>query len=262
MKLGQAFVALFHLTSFGHDNLSLMLPTVNLQPAINIPQSIRIMHPLPQEELMYSYNQGNIYLMSGQFDEAYSEINNAIDISPNNAELYITRGIILEKLNRYEEAINDYRKANEIRKKSNVIGFVTNKDDPTIISNIANAETGLREYEKAMADFAYASRLQPDFIAPQIGKALVAYELDDIIQTKSIVSSILTKYPDFVDCVAIKAVLSMDEGNIKEAQENWEFVVDNDPRYNDLDWLRNIRRWTPKLVDKLEYFYQAINKQS
>ena len=93
---------------------------------------------LPEEELTTSYNRGNAYLMQGQFEDALSSFNRAMELSPNNADILLSRGIVYEKLFKWQNAIDDYQLANSVLKKRPFA-----KDDATAFSNMANAETGM-----------------------------------------------------------------------------------------------------------------------
>lgn len=53
------------------------------------------------------YNNGNYQLAKQLFSEAIKE-------NPNNAELYYNRALAELKLNQYDEAQKDFKKANEI----------------------------------------------------------------------------------------------------------------------------------------------------
>ena len=128
-----------------------------------------------QNDVIKSYNDGNMFLMSGQFDKALIEFNKIIEASPNNADFYISRGIIYEKLFDWDKAIEDYQKANNIYKSTQL--FHLNDDDPVAISNIGNALTGKLEWKEALKYFNYAAKLKPDYEAPLIGRALVQYQL-------------------------------------------------------------------------------------
>ena len=73
---------------------------------------------LPEEELTTSYNRGNAYLMQGQFEDALSSFNRAMELSPNNADILLSRGIVYEKLFKWQNAIDDYQLANSVLKLS------------------------------------------------------------------------------------------------------------------------------------------------
>lgn len=223
-------------------------------PQVNIPKAITTLHPLPQEELVTSYNRGNSYLMLGQFEDALVQFNAAAELAPDSADVYLSRGIVEEKLFLWDAAIADYNKANTIYKKRPFAG-----DDPTAISNIANAETGLLQWENALRDFTKAAQLKPDFLAPQIGRALVLYQLDRPDETYQYFRTLAIKYPYFPDGQAVLAALYFERGDIKAANDCFENAVEEDSRYEDIDWVLNIRRWPPKLVTTFARFKEQFS---
>eukprot|EP01038_Epipyxis_sp_PR26KG_P006082 gene6082-8380_t len=205
--------------------------------------------------MLSAYGRGNACLMNGDFGQALNEFNRAIKISPNNPDIYLSRGIANEKLLNWNEAIEDYKYANKLI-KSSYNPFA--KDDATAISNIANAETGLLQWDQALKDFDYASKLQKDFLAPQIGKALVQYQLNQKEESLAFFKSLVEKYPDFADGLAAFVVISYQFNPTIPIDSNiiddWEKVISLDSRYNDVDWVLDIRRWSPKLVEDLVKF--------
>jgi tetratricopeptide (TPR) repeat protein len=125
-------------------------------------------------------------------------------LDPTKGDVYLSRGIAEEKLFQWEAAVADYKLANERYRASS---FPFPRDDPTAISNLANAETGLLQWQDAYRDFAKAASMNSDFLAPQIGKALVAYELGRPAETLAFFESLAGKYPTYADANAVLATL-------------------------------------------------------
>ena len=234
--------------------LSPLLLTTFEVPQVNIPTAITTLHPLPQEELVTSYNRGNSYLVMGKFEDALVEFNQAAELAPDSADVFLSRGIVEEKLLKWDDAIADYNRANAIYKKRPFAG-----DDPTVISNIANAETGLLHWEDALRDFTKAAQLKSDFLAPQIGRALVLYQLDRPEETFQYFKTLAVKYPYFPDGQAVLATIYFEKGDMKSATDCWENALEEDSRYEDIDWVLNIRRWPPKLVTTLAKFKEQFS---
>ena len=153
------------------------------------------------------------------------------------------------------DAIADYKTANGLFRKRPF-----SNDDPTAISNLANAETGLERWEDALKDFTRAAQLKNDFLAPQIGRALVLYQLDRPQETFAFFQSLAVKYPTYADAQAALAVLYYEKGDIENARDCWETALEQDSRYQDDEWVRDIRRWPPKLADSLKTFKVEVNK--
>ena len=49
-----------------------------------------------------------------QYDLALETYNKAVEVAPNNAEVYVSRGAFYAHLNKYELAVKDFSKAIEI----------------------------------------------------------------------------------------------------------------------------------------------------
>ena len=60
------------------------------------------------------YNQGRAYGQKGQYDQAISDYNKAIEIDPKFATAYNNRGIAYRQKGQHDQAISDYNKALEI----------------------------------------------------------------------------------------------------------------------------------------------------
>ncbi len=67
-------------------------------------------------------------------------------------------------------------------------------------------------------------------------------------------SNLVRKYPMFPDMRAALTAVLWEQGKQGEAESNWVAAVNMDNRYQDLDWLKNIRRWPPQMVAALDKF--------
>eukprot|EP01035_Chromulina_nebulosa_P017668 gene17668-23257_t len=196
-------------------------------------------------------------LTNGEFNEALDLFNKALEFDYNNPDLYISRGITYEKIYRWNDAINDYIKANNIYKSSHF-----NQDDPICISNIANAKTGLNLWNEALTDYNKAIQLKSNYLAPQIGRAFTFYQLDRKEEAFNFFKLLVSQYPSFPDGLAAFATLEYEKGLLDEAVEDWNDALEEDSRYVDISWVRDIRRWPPKLVDELINFKVYVNKRN
>jgi tetratricopeptide (TPR) repeat protein len=94
------------------------------------------------------FNRGNIYQRWGQFDHAISDYNKAIEIGLMNSEVYNNRGNALQRKGHYDRAVSDYNKAIEIDPKN-----------ARAYSNRGVAYHLKAEYEKAWKDVHKAQSL-------------------------------------------------------------------------------------------------------
>ena len=122
------------------------------------------------------------------------------------------------------------------------------------IKTYVHTNTGLLRWEDALKDYSYASKLDPKFVAPQLGRSLVLYELGRPQESIAYFKQLTIKYPYFADGLTALAVMMWGEGETKDVMDLWETGIEQDSRYIDIEWVRDIRRWPPSLVKTLQDF--------
>jgi tetratricopeptide (TPR) repeat protein len=188
-------------------------------------------------------NRGNTRASLNDFDAALADLNEAVRLAPDEVDPYFNRGAILEQKQLFNEAINDYNKAIEL-----------DPEEAIAYHNRGNAYGSLGNWEQAVKDYEKATILDPKFAWAAESYALALYQLGD--QEKGIqrMKSVVRKYPLFADArVALTAMLWGNK-QLGEAESNWVSAAGLDKRYKDLDWIRNIRRFPPKVADNLDAF--------
>lgn len=201
-----------------------------------------LIEQLPEEAAVWS-NRGNVRVRRNDLEGAIADYNQAIALAPTEPDPYLNRGAVREAMGAWEAAIADYNQ---------VLQF--DPDDPAAYNNRGNAEAGLGEWELAIADYQAAITLQPSFSLAYGNYALALYEVGDTKKSVQIMKSLVRKYPNFADMRAALTAALWETGQRGEAESNWVAVVGLDTRYKDLGWVRNIRRWPPKMVTALEHF--------
>ena len=188
-------------------------------------------------------NRGNIRVSQNKLDEAIADFNQAIKLAPDAPDPYLNRGAALEGKRRYEEAIGDYNRVLEI-----------NPEDAMAYNNRGNAKGGQGRWEEALTDYQKAADLAPNFAFARANAALALYQTGKKGEALRTMSNLVRKYPMFPDMRAALTAVLWEQGKQGEAESNWVAAVNMDNRYQDLDWLKNIRRWPPQMVAALDKF--------
>ncbi len=188
-------------------------------------------------------NRGNIRVIQNKLDEAIADFNKAIAITEQYPDPFLNRGIAYELKQDWEKAIADYNQV-----------LAIDPEDPVAYNNRGNAEAGQHKWRAALADYEQAFEIAPDFAVARANLALVTYQLGEYQEALRQIRNLVRKYPTFADArAAITAILWV-EGQQGEAESNWVAAVGLDRRYQNLDWVTNIRRWPPAMVKALEKF--------
>ncbi|HEV56643.1 MAG TPA: tetratricopeptide repeat protein [Phycisphaerales bacterium] len=104
---------------------------------------------------------------SGELDMALTQIQEAIDINPANAAWHFNKGLTLDALERFEEAVEAYLAALEIA-----------PDDPEILNSLAVDYTRTGRYDKALAVFEHIQQIDPTFEPCYCNRIITYTEID------------------------------------------------------------------------------------
>ena len=197
---------------------------------------------LPDEAAIWS-NRGLVRASQYQLDAAIADYTQAITLAPTEVDPYLNRGAAYEVKGEWDAAIADYNQA-----------LALNPQEAGALNNRGNAEAGQREWAAAIADYQAAADLDPNFALARVNYGLALYQVDEVQESIRVLRAVVRKYPNFPDArAALTAALWADQRR-GEAESQWVAVSGLDQRYKDLDWVRTIRRWPPKVADALEQF--------
>jgi tetratricopeptide (TPR) repeat protein len=188
-------------------------------------------------------NRGNIRVAQHKLDEAIADFDRAIELAPKQPDPYLNRGVALEGQGKYEDALNDYDRV-----------LALNPEDPMAYNNRGNARAGQQRWLEALTDYQKAIELSPNFAIARANAALVSYQIGNKQEAMQSLRNLVRKYPMFADLRAAFTAILWDAGQQGEAESNWVATVGIDARYQDLKWVKNIRRWPPQMVAALEKF--------
>ncbi len=194
-------------------------------------------------------NRGNILLALGDPKGAIIDQTKAIEISPEDLDPYINRGIAEEALKLWDEASNDYH---YVLKK--------NPNDVSALYNLGNVMGSMDNWLEAKRLFSKAASLNKGIAMASSSEALSIYQLGDFELAEKKIRVLIRKYPLFADARAALSALLWHKGFIGEAESNWAAAAGLDIRYREKNWLLNIRRWPPNPTNDLIAFLSLEEK--
>ncbi len=188
-------------------------------------------------------NRGNVRIGQYKLTEAIADFDRSIEIAPEYPDAYLNRGIAYEGKKLWQKAIADYNHVLEITPQ-----------DSVALNNRGNAKAGQQKWQDAFEDYQLAANLAPTFPIARGNASLVQYQIGDRVEAIRNMRNLVRKYPMYSDMRAALAAALWVEGQQGEAESNWVAAVGLDNRYQDLDWIKNIRRWPPSMVQALSRF--------
>ncbi|CAM6114683.1 unnamed protein product [Calypogeia fissa] len=186
-------------------------------------------------------NRGNARSRQGQLELALGDYNRSIELAPYAVDPVLNRGVALESLGRLEEASADYEAVLRVR-----------PEDPAAWNNLGNVKAALSQWNEALVNYARAVQLAPKFSFAAANYALALYQVGRDNEAVRQFRNLLRRYPEFADVRAALAVSLYEQGLYAEAESNWDRL--EDARYANREWVRNTRRWPPRLANALEDF--------
>ena len=188
-------------------------------------------------------NRGNIRLALGDPHGAIRDQTKAIEISPDDSDPYLNRGIAEEALKLWGDASNDYKYV--LRK---------NPKDVSALYNLANVMGSTDNWIEAKRLFSQAASSNNAIAMARSSEALAIYQLGDFELAEKKIRILIRKYPLFADARAALSALLWRKGFLGEAESNWAAAAGLDIRYREENWLLNIRRWPPNPTNDLMTF--------
>jgi tetratricopeptide (TPR) repeat protein len=196
----------------------------------------------PENPAVWS-NRGNVRIGQYKLSEAIADYDRSIEIAPEYPDAYLNRGIAYEGQQLWERAIADYNQV-----------LAITPQDPVALNNRGNAKAGQQKWQDALDDYQQAAEIAPSFPMARGNASLIQYQMGDRDEAIRNMRNLVRKYPMYSDMRAALAAALWVEGKQGEAESNWVAAVGLDNRYQDLDWIRNIRRWPPSITQALERF--------
>lgn len=202
----------------------------------------QILEQLPDNPAVWS-NRGNSRVSQNKLEAAIADYNKAAELAPDAPDPYLNRGTAWEGLKQWDKAIADYNRVLQL-----------DPQDAAAYNNRGNAEAGLGQWEQAIADYQHAAELAPDYAFARVNYAIALYQVGQTQESIRTLRNLTRKYPQFADARAALTAALWESGQTGEAESNWVAVVGLDRRYRDLNWVADVRRWSPAMVAALEKF--------
>lgn len=99
-------------------------------------------HRLQTKQAEAYFDLGTKYLQQGEYDQAISGYNKALELNPRYSEAYLNRGIAYRNKGQHDQAVSDYGKVLQIDPK-----------DARAYCNRGNALIEKGQYDKAISDY-------------------------------------------------------------------------------------------------------------
>ena len=201
----------------------------------------------PEDPIALS-NRGNIRFALGDAEGAIRDQTRSIELLPLETDSHLNRAVAEEFLGQWDLAKLDYQWV-----------LQREPDNSSALNNLGNVMGAQNDWVQSKLLFNQAFTSNPEFIVARSNKALACYQLKQFDEAEKELRSIIRKYPLFADARAAMSALLWRQGLSGEAESHWAAAVGLDNRYQEEDWLVNIRRWPPDVIYDLMAFLKLEN---
>ena len=225
------------------------------------------------EAPVWRERRGQVFVDLKRFDDALADFDAAVAAQPPgfvSLGLLANRALAHEGLANWSAASVDYSRAIMLAQG---VGF----DAPYLLNGRGNARAALGDYEGALDDFHAASAVFQQIknlsgaVYADSNAALMEAQLGrDELATKHM-EAVARRAPGSIDMRAALAAQRWAAGDQAGAERDWGWAceqinsgilrpggpaLDGCALYRDQAWLRNIRRWPPRIADRLAAFLE------
>jgi len=165
-------------------------------------------------------NLGNSFSLKGDYSEAMTCYENIIEIDPNHAKAWTSKGSAFKNLKRYDDALESYNKALEIDPKD-VLAWTTKGD--TLIN--------LNKFDEALESFDEALKIDPTYLEAWANKGYVLYEQEKYEETVTSYDEALKMNPKYVEAWNNRGLAFTKMGRLDEALESFDKALEINPDY-------------------------------
>ncbi|MFN8371083.1 MAG: tetratricopeptide repeat protein [Bacteriovoracaceae bacterium] len=183
------------------------------------------------------FNLANIFHIQGNLGKAIKSFKKTLDLDPNHTDAAISLSVIYNDIGKYDEAKVIFERANDrIKKRSQ--GGATTSGDVHINKKFSLKHLELGElyfsynrYDEALFEYNKVVSLDPENIEVRIKIAKTLAKKGFTSRAFDELRKIKNEYPSYIPARVAMGVLYYANGNIVEAQTEWQRVLSKDP-YN------------------------------
>ena len=189
----------------------------------------------------------------------------------SRARILSNRALAWEGAGRWDDALGDYDAA---LAAANDAGL---PPDPYVLNSRGVCLAAMGRYASARDAFLSSARAFGDaggvntarnnkirgdgYTFAASNAALTLAQLGDVDAARAEMEKVSRRAPGNVDMRAGLAAIYWSEGRGEDAEREWEFACDRVSvgcsKYRSREWLTNVRRWPPKMVELLDSFLRV-----
>ncbi len=189
----------------------------------------------------------NIFHINGEIGKAIKAFNKVLNLNPEHTDAAISLSVLYNDIGQYEDARKVFETANErVKGKTKGAGLMEdkhiNKKFASKHYEIADLYLSYNRYDEALFEYNKVISLDPENLEARIKIAKVYAKKGFIAKAIEELRTLKNEEPNFAPARIALGVLHYGNGNILEAQTEWEKVLLKDPFNSEASMYLNLSR--------------------
>lgn len=177
------------------------------------------------------YLLGVMHYFQGQVAQTVDSLKKALSIDPRHTDAAICLSVLFNDIGKYDEAKKIFEQANQsvINKRA---GDDLRVDKKFAVKHleIADLYFRYRRYDEAIEEYTKAARLDPTTLDIRIRRAKAYAKKGFLTRSMQELQQLKREFPEFFPARIQLGLLHYSQGNILDAELEWECVVSLDPQ--------------------------------
>lgn len=174
------------------------------------------------------HHRGLLHLDSRDFEAAAADFERCVEMQPDNPFGYRGRGEAREQSGKIDDALADYRKANELA------------PEPWTHTSVGRLLVTKKEYAKAEAEYDEALKLNPKHVSAYLGRAVVRFEQKKDADADADMAAAEKLFPNDAFVQLSRASVAARRGRYADADRSLTAALKLNPKYAGA---LNLRAW-------------------
>jgi tetratricopeptide (TPR) repeat protein len=191
------------------------------------------------------FHLANVFHIRGELGKAIKAFQRVLELDSNHTDAAISLSVIYNDIGKYEEAKAIFEKANNQVKSSQGQGV----SDPHLNKNFSLKHYELAEmyatygrFEEALFEYNKASTLDPDNLEIRIKMAKNYTKKGFTSKAFEELKRLKNEHPGYMPARIALGLLYYGNGNIIEAQAEWQNVLNREPHHAEASMYLNLSR--------------------
>ncbi len=180
------------------------------------------------------YLQGVFYYFQGQVGLTVENLKKALELNSKHTDAAVCLSVLLNDIGKYDDAKRVFEQANQsIAHKQPRENTEINRKFAVKHLEIADLYFRYRRYDEAIEEYGKAAHLDPTFLDTRIRRAKAYAKKGFLTRAMQELQHLKLEQPWFIPARIQLGLLHYSQGNVLDAELEWESIRDIDPTHRE-----------------------------